>query len=946
MATDALSSDDWFLDTGATSHLTSNLHHLQTPQPYSGSSQVQVGNGQLLPIANSGQGLLPTPSRKLQLPSILHVPRLSHNLLSVNKLTHDNSCFILFDANGFIIKDARTNKTLLQGPCHQGLYPISNRSAASFTPPKHLAALHSPLLEPELLHQRLGHPSSSTLHTFSTYFPSTKKLMSSFHCSACVRAKSHRLPFTKSLSQTTTALELVHCDVWGPSPTLSLQGYKYYLLFVDDYTHFTWIYPLRAKSETFATFLRFKLQMEKQLNRSIKIFRTDGGGEFVNRNFTTFLSRCGIVHQVTCPYTPQQNGVAERKHRHLIETVRALLFHANLPTHFWIEALFTAAHTINRLPSKNSNNKSPYELLFNSPPDYSHLKVFGCLCYPWIPTQLHHKFYPRSLPCLFLGYADHTKGYICFNLTTGRTHISRHVRFFETIFPSQPATNSFSTSPTVSLNIPPSLLVPATHTTSSLQQTSSSASETSQKTSSVTSPISPTPTHNSNSSSSTSSSIQHLPTMSKHPMTTRFRSGHLQPKKIFDLQTSTVPVTPSCFSEAVKHEVWRKAMSLEFEALQQQGTWVLVPSSPGLNVLGNKWIFRTKYNSDGSLARYKARLVAKGFHQEFGIDYFDTFSPVAKFPTIRILFTVAISRNWPILQLDVSNAFLHGHLEETVYMKQPQGFVDSNYPDHVCLLKKAIYGLKQAPRQWFATFTTFLTDFGFRISTADPSLLLFSKAATQLYILVYVDDILLTGNDTSVIHSLLEALHTRFHMRNLGNVSNFLGIQVTPISSGLHLSQTQYAENLLIRAGMKECKPVQTPLPTKLPQLTENADLFAQPELYRQLVGSLQYLTITRPDMSFAVNFLCQHMHKPHVFHFQLLKRVLRYLRGTLQLGLPILSSPLELQAYSDSDWASDTTTRRSITGYCAYLGNNLVSWCVKKQATVARSSTEAEYRA
>ncbi|PKU80351.1 Retrovirus-related Pol polyprotein from transposon TNT 1-94 [Dendrobium catenatum] len=429
-------------------------------------------------------------------------------------------------------------------------------------------------------------------------------------------------------------------------------------------------------------------------------------------------------------------------------------------------------------------------------------------------------------------------------------------------------------------------------------------------------------------------------------MTTRFRSGHLQPKRIFDLQTSIVPVTPSCYSEAVKHAVWRKAMSLEFEALQQQGTWVLVPSSPGLNVLGNKWIFRTKYNSDGSLAQYKARLVAKGFHQEFGIDYFDTFSPVAKFPTIRILFTVAISRNWPILQLDVSIAFLHGHLEETVYMKQPQGFVDSNYPDHVCLLKKAIYGLKQAPRQWFATFTSFLTDFNFRISTADPSLLLFSKAATQLYILVYVDDILLTGNDPSVLHSLLEVLHSRFHMRNLGNVSNFLGIQVIPISSGLHLSQTQYAENLLIKAGMKDCKPVQTPLPTKLPQLTDSADLFAQPELYRQLVGSLQYLTITRPDMSFAVNFLCQHMHKPHVFHFQLLKRVLRYLRGTLQLGLPILSSSLELQAYSDSDWASDTTTRRSVTGYCAYLGTNLVSWCVKKQTTVARSSTEAEYRA
>ncbi|PKU64015.1 Retrovirus-related Pol polyprotein from transposon TNT 1-94 [Dendrobium catenatum] len=772
--------------------------------------------------------------------------------------------------------------------------------------------------------------------------------MSSFHCSACVRAKSHRLPFSKSVSKTTSASELVHCDVWGPSPILSLQGYKYYLIFVDDYTHFTWVYPLRAKSDAFSTFIKFKSTTEKQLNQSIKNFRTDGGGEFINQNFLNFLSRCGIVHQVTCPYTPQQNGVAERKHRHLLETVCALLFHANLPTHFWTEALLTAAHTINRLPSKNSNNKSPFELLFHSQPDFSHLKVFGCLCYPWIPTSLHHKFQPRSMPCVFLGYAENTKGYLCFNTVTGRTHISRHVKFFETIFPFHQTHTSTSPTPSTPLqDIPSSLFVPASHFPNSVNHNTSSSVSLYPRTDTPASlPISHSNTHISHSSSSHTLPSSPSPPTSKHPMTTRLRSGHLHPKKIFDLQNSIVPVSPSSYSKAVKHEVWRKAMSTEFEALQHQGTWVLVPSSPELNVLRNKWIFKTKHNSDGSLARYKARLVAKGFHQEFGIDYFDTFSPVAKFHTIRILFTVAISRHWPILQLDVSNAFLHGHLEETVYMKHPQGFVDATYPNHVCLLKKALYGLKQAPRQWFSTFTTFLTEFGFRISAADPSLLLFSKGSTQLYILVYVDDILLTGNESSIIDSLLASLQSRFHMRNLGPVSNFLGIQVSPISSGVHLSQSLYATTLLSRAGMKDCKPVQTPLPTKIPPLPAAAALFPQPELYRQIVGSLQYLTITRPDLSFAVNFLCQHMHNPYVLHFQLLKRVQRYLRGTISLGLPIVRSSLELQAYSDSDWASDSTTRRSVTGYCAYLGNNLVSWCVKKQTTVARSSTEAEYRA
>ncbi|PKU72052.1 Retrovirus-related Pol polyprotein from transposon TNT 1-94 [Dendrobium catenatum] len=816
LSADAPSSDDWFLDTGATSHLTSNLQHLQTPQTYTGSSQIQVGNGQLLPIANSGQGLLPTPSRKLQLSQILHVPHLSHNLLSVNKLTNENSCFIVFHANGFFIKDARTNQILLQGPCRQGLYPIELRPAASYSSTTHSTALHTKMIDPVLLHQRLGHPSPSTLQLLSAYFP-TKRLVSSFHCSACLRAKSHRLPFSLSASKTKNVLELIHCDVWGPSPIVSNNGYKYYLLFVDDFTHYSWVYPLQLKSEAFTQFLHFKSTVENQFNKHIKTLRTDGGGEFVNKIFNAYLSRAGIVHQLTCPYTPQQNGVAERKHRHLIETVRSLLFHANLPTHFWFEALLTAVHTINWLPSKNSRNKSPFKLLHNSPPDYAHLKVFGCLCYPWIPTQLQHKFQPRSIPCLFLGYSDHTKGYKCFCISNGRMYLSRHVKFFESIFPSQtvPYTLSSNSPPKYS-DIPSSLLVPATHTTPYPSTALSDHTFNSPHR-----PVPPTSTdstsrtHKSHSSSSNSTNTQPTHPPTKHPMITRLRSGLLQPKKIFDLQHSIIPSNPTSYSEAHKHSVWRKAMSMEFEALQQQGTWVLVPPSPNFNVLGNKWLFRTKYNADGTLARHKARLVAKGFNQEFGLDYFDTFSPVAKFPTIHILFTVAISRQWSILQLDISNAFLHGQLEETVYMKQPQGFIDSNYPNHVCLLKKALYGLKQAPRQWFSTFTNFLTEFRFLVSAADPSILRYSKGAIQIYILVYVDDILLTGNHPSTIDYLLSALNSRFHMRNLGSVSNFLGLQVKHTSNGLHLSQALYAQTLLNKAGMKDCKPVLTPLPPR-----------------------------------------------------------------------------------------------------------------------------------
>ncbi|PKU65004.1 Retrovirus-related Pol polyprotein from transposon TNT 1-94 [Dendrobium catenatum] len=429
-------------------------------------------------------------------------------------------------------------------------------------------------------------------------------------------------------------------------------------------------------------------------------------------------------------------------------------------------------------------------------------------------------------------------------------------------------------------------------------------------------------------------------------MLTRAQTGNLKPRQIFDLEHSVIPTNPTGVTQAVKYSAWRQAMSTEFEALQRQGTWLLVPPEPHQNVLGCKWLFKTKFNSNGSIARYKARLVAQGFKQEHGLDYYETFSPVAKFATIRVFLTVTVSHKWTLLQLDMSNAFLHGALQEQVFMKQPAGFVDSQFPHHVCLLKKAIYGLKQSPRQWFETLSSYLLSYGFTTSTADPSLLIYNRDTTQLYILIYVDDILLTGNSDAAISTLFRALQTKFKMNNLGKLNQFLGLQATHTAYGIHLNQTHYATEVLHKAAMSDCKPVLTPLPTVLPSSDSNDQPFERPEFYRQIVGSLQYLTLTRPDLLFAVHFLCKYMHQPQLLHFQLLKRVLRYIKGTIQLGLPIRQDSLHLTSFADSDWASDKIDRKSVTGYCAFLGSTLVSWSVKKQTSVARSSTEAEYRA
>ncbi|XP_038976116.1 uncharacterized mitochondrial protein AtMg00810-like [Phoenix dactylifera] len=279
-------------------------------------------------------------------------------------------------------------------------------------------------------------------------------------------------------------------------------------------------------------------------------------------------------------------------------------------------------------------------------------------------------------------------------------------------------------------------------------------------------------------------------------------------------------------------------------------------------------------------------------------------------------------------------------------MEQPPGFVDSSFPQHVCLLQKALYGLKQAPRQWFSTFSSFLLEQGFTVSKADPSLFLFTCTSIHIYILIYVDDILLTGNNTDAIADLLLRLQLRFKVKDLGNLSQFLGVQFVFSSHGISLHQQHYAKLILQRAGLEHCKPVSSPLPTKYATSSTDASLFPDAALYRRLAGSLQYLTITRPDLTFAVNYLCQFMHKPLISHYQLLKRVLRYVKGSLDFSLLYRPSSFVLTAYCDSDWAGDPFDRRSTTGFCVFLGDNPISWSSKKQPTIARSSTEAEYRA
>ena len=832
--------------------MTYDKGKLLHPSIYRGYNHVIVGNGTRLKISHVGDTTLYSPHGKLHLHDVLVVPDIKKNLISVTKLTKDNSCLFEFHSFGFKIKDQTTGTILAMGHRKGGLYALEEMGALEA-----LVAIKSGKAPVDLWQQRLGHPNSRLLHVLDSkkFIDVSSWLKNENICTSCQMGKSCRLPFSLNDKIDTAPLVKIHCDLWGPAPIASVQHFKFYVIFIDDHSRFTWFYPLKHKSDFFKTFLSFQRMVENQFNSKIKIFQCDGGGEFELQEFLTHLDTNGIVKHVSCPGTPEQNGIAERKHRHLVETGLTMLLHAQLPQYLWVDAFTTAVYLINRLPSSVLQMKTSFYKLYGTHPTYASLKVFGCRCFPYLRDYSKNKFGAKSYPCVFLGYSPTHKGYRCLHPPSKRVYLSRHVVFDETIFPyanpkllysSSPCNGTFSsfsefsndflqnrntrsssnswvqstpsllgTPHTAMCPVPPavvshvpSTIVPPTHLLEPIPPVASShhaPADTSiiplapqivplaPATSNAPSvpldlqPMSPaatsssTPhedlvtsnaTHTSSSSpivaphGSTNSRLASsnpefyidlpiavpptAPPLSTnvHPMLTRKKARDL--RGLVALK-DTDPTEPKSVKTALQSPHWFAAMCDEISALKQNQTWELVPRQDNMNVVGSRWVFKTKLKSDGSIDRFKARLVAQGFSQSLGIDFLETFSPVIKPQTIWLVLSLALIHGWSLRQLDVKNAFLHGSLKEIVYMEQPPGFSNSHFPNHVCRLQKALYGLKQAPRAWFDRFSSFLFKLGFTCSTADSSLFIFRSKNVIILLLVYVDDIIVTGNTPSLL---------------------------------------------------------------------------------------------------------------------------------------------------------------------------------------------------
>ncbi|GJX50521.1 ribonuclease H-like domain-containing protein [Tanacetum coccineum] len=553
----------------------------------------------------------------------------------------------------------------------------------------------------------------------------------------------------------------------------------------------------------------------------------------------------GIVHQTSCAYTPQQNGIAERKHWHLLNVARPLMFQGGIPLRMWPECILTATYLINRPSSSVLSVKSSYEMIYKKCPSLSHLRVFGCLCFATLVIS-SDKFRSRSEKYVLIGYSSVKKWYRLYSLDKHQFIFSRDVKFFENIFPFKD----------------------------------------SDKVKDV------TEIYFQDSASSNFFEFGGISVTADFPV--NFGNDVDSSDNNFATQNEGVTtLEENVFSEAFKFPHWIDDMNQEINALLRNGTWDIVELPKDIKVIGS-------------------------------IDYKEIFSHVVKMVTVRYLLNIAVSQSWPIFQLDMNNAFLYGDLDKVVYMRPHEGYFHSG--NKVCKLKKSLYGLKQAPKQWNAKLTSTLTKNGF--SQNKYAYYLFTKIDKGVFLalLVYVDDIIITGNNVTEIEKFKVFLKSKFMIKDLGKLKYFLGIEVVYTKKGTCLNQRKYVLDLLSEYGMLACKPVDTSLLSKMVISNEatESDLVLENIIdYQKLMGKLIYLTNTRHDISYVVHYLSQFMHSPLTSHLKTAFKILRYLKGFPGLGIYFVkTSGMFLSAFSDADWAD------------------------KKQNTLSKSSTEAEYRA
>ena len=941
--------NDFVIDSGATNHMCFDSRLFKSISNIDGNISVNIGDGSALPVEGKGDVeikiRLPTNRMiKCCIKNVLYVPKLAHNLISVSQIAQDgkevkfftNSCKIL--QNGKLIAYGMKVDNLyflknVNNDGNIGATPEHSSTGLKNEPEIEVAAKAS-LIDDNLLHRRFCHLNYESMRNMirnnSVRGLDPNIEIKNDFCESCCDGKIHRNPFPSKTDNHKKygVLGLIHTDVCGKLTPQSMGGGSYFVTFIDDFSRYCWVYILKQKSEVFDTFKAWKAMVENMYDSKIKVVRSDNGGEYVSREFENFLRKEGILHQTSIPKTPQQNGVSERKNRSLVERVRSMISDAGLPKTFWAEALNTANHVMNRSPSAAINNMTPYEKLNNIKPKVDYFKVFGSECFAHVPKDERSKLDPKSRKCIFLGYSNVKKGYKLYDAVAQKVIFSRDVYVNESKRLGNTNIESKEKMENIENGIPIIFEDESDH--------ESEVSESDQNIDVFEDAVDDT---------------EHRQSTRICRPVDRYGDWCYSTTSNGDWSNTTCPIAdePKSVQEAINGPEsiqWINAMKLEIGSMKINNVWDLVDPTPNQKVIKSKWVFKKKTNVDGTVL-YKARLVAQGFNQQQGLDYTETFSPVVSFDSIRTILAISAKKNFKLHHMDVSNAFLNGNLNENILMSQPEFFVEDENERKVCKLKKAIYGLKQSSKCWHDSFSKFLKSSGFKQCDSDSCIFIANSGNDIKCILaLYVDDILISCSSDSFLKKLKSKLMNEYKMKDLGEVKQFLGVNVEQNENDIFIHQANFVQGLLQKFQFENCKPMGTPvdISNKLKISTDDDKPF-DIELYQKAVGSLLYLaTKTRPDISYAVNSVAKYCVKPNVNHWCAVKRIFRYLKGTINLGISYeRSKTKECLGFSDADWAGDNSDRKSTSGFCFSLNSGLISWRSSKQSCVALSTAEAE---
>ncbi|KAJ9553540.1 hypothetical protein OSB04_017585 [Centaurea solstitialis] len=670
------------------------------------------------------------------------------------------------------------------------------------------------------------------------------------------------------------------------------------------------------QDEALEKFKIYKTEVELQLGVPVKCLRTDRGGEYMD---PLYFQSVGIIHETTAPYTPQQNGVAERKNRVLKEMVNSMLSYSGLSKGFWGEAMLTACYVLNRVPNKR-NKTTPYELWFKRTPDLNYFRIWGCRAVVKLTEPKRSALGERGVDCIFIGYAEHSKAYRFYVIDPNESvSVNTVIESRDAIFDEE----RFSSIPR-----PKDLISNVDEGQNSKILEGISDPE----------PLKVRKSKRGRIAKDFGSDFQLY-----------LVEGSRDKVKLQYSYCYSIEEDPKSFKEAMKSRdaaFWKEAIDDELSSILENNTWVLSDLPPGSKPLGCKWIFKKKMKVDGTIDKFKARLVIQGFRQKPGIDYFDTYAPVARISTIRLLIALAAIHNLVVHQMDVKTAFLNGELDEEVYMKQPEGFVMPSNEHKVCKLVKSLYGLKQAPKQWHQKFDEVILSSGFKLNQSDKCVYSrFDSSGSGVIICLYVDDMLIFGTNQLQVDETKCLLSSKFAMKDMGEADVILGIRIKRVNKGIALMQSHYVEKILKKFNYSDCSPVSTPMDPSVKLMPNKGMAVSQLE-YSQAIGCLMYaMTSTRPDIAYAVGRLSRYTSNPSTQHWQAIQRIFKYLKGTMDYGLYYLGYPSVLEGYSDASWITHVEEdHSSTTGWVFLLGGGAISWASKKQTCITNSTMESEF--